>query len=207
MLRAYQTLDTNEVEPDVNITQDKGWAFGTLAPDQMNVYTISVSARCRLIATLTWQRRISGVTAIRMLLTGRMYAYLADLDMIVYAPNGPNAIFSEEIFHLDPNDNLEKCDILLTAPGDYTVVIDNNSTNSETANYGFAFELHPIMAGDINEVDYIVDMNDLVMLMQDWLADDSEFDCILAPNGIIDFADFAKLADNWLQIDPFYYQF
>ncbi|MGA2172592.1 MAG: S8 family serine peptidase [Sedimentisphaerales bacterium] len=200
VLRAYQLLDTNEIDPDVNITQDRGWAFGTLEPNQMNVYKISVSARCRLIATLTWQRRVEwGSDA--------LYAYLADLDMTVYSPNEPNAIFSEKIFHLDPNDNLQKCDILLTSPGDYTVVIDNNSTDGETADYGFAFELHPIMTGDINKVDYIVDMNDLVTLIQDWLAEDSEFDCILAPNGIIDFADFAKLAENWLQIDPFYYQF
>jgi hypothetical protein len=200
VLRAYQLLDTNEIAPDVNVTQNRGWAFGTLEPNQMNVYKISVSLRCRLIATTAWQRRVE-------LDNGELIAYLADLNMTVYPPDEPNAIFGGNTFGLSPKDNLQKCDLLIQTPGDYTIVIANDSNNGETADYGFAFELHPIMTGDINEVDYIVDMNDLVTLMQDWLAEDSEFDWILAPNSIIDFADFAKLAENWLQIDPFYCQY
>ncbi len=63
------------------------------------------------------------------------------------------------------------------------------------------------MAGDINAVDYVVDMNDLTAPMQDWLSEKSEFSGLLLPDGIIDFADFAILADCWLQIDPMYHQF
>jgi hypothetical protein len=198
VLRAYQTLNTNEVEPGVNITQDKGWAFGRLVQGTMNTYTISVATRCRLIATLTWQRRVTSSG-------GTLHPFLADLDMIVYSPYEPNPIFSENLFGLNSNNNLEKCDLLVTEPGDYTIVIDNDSTNGETANYGLAFELHPIMTGDLNDVDYIVDMQDLDVLVEDWLAEDSPLDELLSPNGIIDFADFAKLADYWLQTDPVYY--
>ncbi|MFH1370056.1 MAG: S8 family serine peptidase [Planctomycetota bacterium] len=207
-LRAYQTLNTNEVEPDVNITQNKGWAFGQLTQGATNTYTISIAMPCRLIATLTWQRKIEWVDKWprnQILEPDELHTYLADLDMIVYSPYEPNAIFSQTLFNLDPNDNLEKCDLLVTEPGDYTIVIDNDSTNGETADYGLAFELHPIMTGDLPQVDYIVDYNDLSTLAEQWLLEGVEIDWLLSPNGIIDFADLAKLADHWLQTDPMYY--
>ena len=197
-LRAYQTLNTNEIEPDVNITQDKGWAFGRLSQGQTNTYTISIETQCRLIATLTWQRRVTKSGSI-------LNAYLADLDMIVYSPYEPNPIFSENLFGLSSNNNLEKCDLLVIEPGDYTIVIENDSTTTETANYGLAFELHPIMTGDLNDADYIVDMQDLDLLVEDWLTEDSPLDNLLSPNGIIDFADFGILSQLWLQTDPMYY--
>jgi hypothetical protein len=52
-----------------------------------------------------------------------------------------------------------------------------------------------------------VDYNDLSTLTADWLSDVSPLDLLLSPNGMIDFADFAILAQDWLQIDPFYYQY
>jgi hypothetical protein len=196
-LRAYQTLDTNEVEPGTIITQDRGWGYGKIAKGQSNTYTIHIAQRCRLIATTTWQRRVDS----------NLTAYLANLDMTVYSPYEPNAIFSKAQFGYDESDNLIKCDLLILTPGNYTIKISNNSTTSETANYGFAFELHPIMAGDLPQVDYIVDYNDLLTLTADWLSDTSPLDSLLSPNGVIDFADFAILAQAWLQIDPFYYQY
>lgn len=197
-LRAYQLLDTNEIEPNTIITQDKGWGYGKISKGQSNTYTIHISQRCRLIATTTWQRRITWPS-----LTG----YLANLDMIVYPPNDSNVIFNKNLFGYDANDNLIKCDLLILTAGDYTVKIVNNPTTNETANYGFAFELHPIMAGDLPPIDYVVDYNDLSALTADWLSDDSPLDALLAPNGIIDFADFAIFAQDWLQIDPLYYQY
>jgi hypothetical protein len=197
-LRAYQLLDTNEVEPGTTITQDRGWGYGRIAKNQSNTYTIHVAQRCRLIATTTWRRRITWPA-----LTG----YLANLDMVVYEPNNSNAIFNKNLFGYGTTDNLIKCDLLILTPSDYTIRIANNSTTNETANYGFAFELHPIMAGDLPQVDYIVDYNDLSTLTADWLSDNSPLDLLLSPNGMIDFADFAILAQDWLQIDPFYYQY
>jgi hypothetical protein len=209
VLRAYQTLDTNEIEPDAYIVQNKGWGFGRLSQGQTDVYTTSVATRCRLIATLTWQRRIQWTDRPPkgVLEPDELTPYLADLDMIVYSPYEPNAIFNEALFGLNPNNNLEKCDLLVIEPGNYTIVIDNNSTNGETANYGFAFELHPVPLGDLPPYDYAVDYSDLSTLTADWLAEDSELDSLLSPDGVIDFADFAKLADVWLQTDPFYYQY
>ena len=200
VLRAYQTLDTNEVEPDVNIVQDRGWGYGRLEQEQTNVYKISVSARCRLIATIDWQRRVAWIG-------NTLIGYLADLDMTVRGPNEPNLLFSEDLFGLDPNNNLVKCDLLILSPGDYTIDIANDSTNGETADYGFAFELHPIMPGDLPQADYIVNFLDFSSLAQDWLAEDSPLDLLLEPNGVIDFGDLSVLAQDWLQIDPCYYQY
>jgi hypothetical protein len=196
-LRAYQLLDTNEVEPGTTITQDRGWGFGRIGQGATNVYTIHIAQRCRLIATTTWLRRIDNM----------MYAHLANIDMNVCASGDSNAIFNKTMFGYNTSDNLIKCDLPILTPGDYTITIANNSTSNETANYGFAFELHPIMAGDLPPIDYVVDYNDLSTLTADWLSDDSPLDSLLAPNGVIDFADFAILAQDWLQIDPLYYQY
>jgi hypothetical protein len=196
-LRAYLLLDTNEVEPGTTTTQDRGWGLGRISRNQSNSYTINISQRCRLIATTTWQRRV----------TSSLTAALANLDMSVYAPGNSNAIFNKTMFGYDASDNLIKCDLLILTPGDYAITIANKSTSNETANYGFAFELHPIMAGDLPPIDYSVNYNDLTTLAADWLSNNSPLDSLLAPNGIIDFADFAILAQDWLQIDPFYYQY
>ena len=200
ILRAYQTLNTNEVEPDVNIVQDRGWGYGRLTPGQTDVYTITVSQRCRLITTIDWQRRVEKIS-------GQYYAYLADINMTVHTPSGPDPIFSKGAFGFNPNDNLVKCDLLILSSGDYTIDIADDSTNGETADYGFAFELHPIMPGDLPQADYIVNFLDFSSLAQDWLTEDSPLDSLLAPNGVIDFGDLEKLAEDWLQIDPFYYQY
>jgi len=197
-LRAYQLLDTSEVEPGTTITQDKGWGLGQIEQNITNIYTINIPQRARLIATTTWHRRIDWDT-----LTG----YLANLDMNVVSPYEPNAIFSKAQFGYDESDNLIKCDLPILTPGDYTIVISNNSTASETANYGFAFELHPIMTGDLPPVDYIVGYTDLAALAESWLVEGADIDSLLSPNGAIDFADFAILAQDWLQIDPLYYQY
>jgi hypothetical protein len=196
-LRAYQTLNTNEVEPGTTTTQNRGWGYGKITKGQSNTYTIHISQRCRLIATTTWQRRVDN----------NLTVYLANLDMMVYSPYEPNAIFSKTMFGYNTNDNLIKCDLPILTPGDYTIEIANNSTTSETADYGLAFELHPIMAGDLPPIDYVVDYNDLSTLTADWLSNDSPLDSLLVPNGVIDFADFAILTQDWLQIDPFYYQY
>lgn len=196
-LRAYQLLDTNEVEPGTTITQNMGWGYGKITKGQSNTYTIHITQRCRLIATTTWLRRVSS----------NLTAYLANIDMDVYAPGDSNAIFNKTMFGYNTSDNLIKCDLLILTAGDYTIKIVNNPTTNETANYGFAFELHPIMAGDLPPIDYVVDYNDLAALTADWLSNDSPLDALLAPNGIIDFADFAIFAQDWLQIDSLYYQY
>jgi 8-oxo-dGTP pyrophosphatase MutT (NUDIX family) len=134
-----------------------------------------------------------------------LHPYLADLDMLVYGPNDSNAIFSEELNGLSSRDNLEKCDILLTAAGDYNVVIVNDSNNGESADYGFAFELHPLLTGDF-QPDYVVDYTDVEVLALEWLGDADYVDAELYPDGIINFLDLAVFGERWLQTDPAYYQ-
>jgi hypothetical protein len=210
VLRAYQLLDTNEVEPGATITQDKGWGYGKITKGQSNIYTIHIAQRCRLIATTTWPRRIEWTDKWPkngIIDSDELTGYLANMDMNVVSPYEPNTIFSKAQFGYDASDNLIKCDLPILTPGDYTIVISNNSTAGETANYGFAFELHPIMTGDLPPIDYVVDYNDLSDLTADWLSDVSPLDLLLSPNGVIDFADFAILAQDWLQIDPFYYHY
>jgi hypothetical protein len=196
-LRAYQILDTNEVEPGTTSTQDRGWGYGyQLVKNQSNTYTIHISQRCRLIATTTWPRRITWPS---------LTANLANLDMVVSRLNDSNVIFNRTLFGYDTSDNLIKCDLPILTPGDYTIKIVNNSTTSETANYGFAFELHPIMLGDLPAVDYVVDFKDFSVLAADWHSNNSPLDAMLSPDGIINLLDLAVLADDWLQTDPMYY--
>jgi len=213
-LRAYELLDSNEVVPDVNIDQQRGWGFGTVGPGQQRTYKIKIAKQCRLIATLVWNRRVEWIDEKRgvpprtneIIEPGELHPYLANLDMIVYSPDEADPIFNEQLFGLNPDDNLEKCDLLISAPGEYDVVIANSSGNDETADYGFAFELHPLLVGDFTPLDYAVDYTDLRALALQWLGDDQDSELTLVPDGIVNFLDFAVFADNWLQIDAAYYQ-
>jgi hypothetical protein len=195
-LRAYQLLDSNRVFTGVNITDEKGWAFSAIDPCQQHIYTIYVPKRYRLVTTLTWDRRVEWTDA--------LYPYLADLDLRIYEPNDANAIFSKQANGFDPNDNLIKCDILLTRSGQYTLRVVNDP-NSETAHYGLAFELLPPIPGDF-DLDYIVDYNDLRQISENWLQLAPGSDVDLFKDNFIDFRDFALFAENWLITDPAYHQ-
>jgi hypothetical protein len=215
VLRAYEVLDTNEVEPETTITQNRGWGLGRIGQGTTDIYAIHIPVRCRLIAATTWLRRIQWVDKKTgfpprgdgVVQPDELTGYLANLDMAVYSPFDSNPIFNRAMFSYDSNDNLIKCDLLILTPGDYTIEISNNSTTSETANYGFAFELHPIMPSDLPPVDYIISYSDLFTFAQNWLVEGTYIDTLLSSNGIIDFSDFAILAQDWLQIDPLYYQY
>jgi hypothetical protein len=168
-LRAYQIIDSNRIIAEVNTTDEKGWAFDTISPIQQQTYTIYVPRRYRLTATLTWDRRV--------IWTSSLHPYLADLDLEIYEPNNTNPIFSKQLAGFDPDDNLVKCDLPLTAAGQYTLKVVNNSTG-ETACYGLAFELLPPLPGDF-DLNYIVDYDDLVEITDNWLLPVSDFDADL----------------------------
>ncbi len=204
-LRAYELLDSNQVFTDVNITEEKGWAFGTIGPLQEHTYTIQAPRHYRLTATLTWDRRVEWIdeSTNGRIDTGELHPYLADLDLKIYEPNDANAIFSKLAFGYDPDDNTIKADLLLTSSGQYTLEVVNNSTG-ETADYGLAFELLPPLPADF-DLDYIVDYNDLVELTENWLQTGSGFDADLFQDDFIDFRDFAIFAENWLTTNPAYH--
>jgi len=211
-LRAYELLDSNQVFADVSITEEKGWAFSAIDALQEHTYTIQAPKHYRLVATLTWDRRVEWIdekTGIpprknNKIDSGELHPYLADLDLRIYGPNDANVIFSKQESGYDPSDNLIKCDILLTCSGRYTLKVVNNSTD-ETADYGFAFELLPPLPADF-DLNYIVDYNDLAEIAEDWLQAGSGFDTDLFQDSFIDFRDFALFTENWLIADPAYYQ-
>jgi hypothetical protein len=205
-LRAYELLDSNQVFIDVNITEEKGWAFSTIGPLQQHSYTIQAPKHYRLVATLTWDRRVEWVD--RRPYNGRinegeLHPYFADLDLRIYGPNDANAIFNKQLGGYDPDDNLIKADFLLTASGQYTLEVVNNSTD-KTADYGFVFELLPPLLADFN-LDYIVNYNDFAEMAAIWLQPVSSSDVDLFGDGFIDFRDFALFAENWLTTNPAYY--
>jgi hypothetical protein len=206
-LRAYQLLDSNRAFTDVNITEEKGWTFSAIDPCQQHTYTIYAPKHYRLLATLTWDRTVEWVDKRPyngQIDEGELHPYLADLDLRIYEPNNTNVIFSKQAFGFDPNDNLIKCDILLTRSGQYTLRVVNNSTD-ETAHYGFAYELLPPLPADF-DLDYIVDYNDLRQIAENWLQAAFGFDADLFQDNFIDFRDFALFAENWLITDPAYHQ-
>jgi hypothetical protein len=205
-LRAYELLDSNEISTDVNITEEKGWAFSTIAALQEHTYTIQATRHYRLVASLTWDRRVEWIDKwpYGRIDKGELHPYLAGLDLKIYGPNDANSIFSKQAYGYDPNDNLIKCDILLPRSGRYTLKVVNNS-DDENADYGFAFELLPPLAADF-DLDYIVDYNDLAEISENWLQAGPDLDADLFQDNFIDFRDFARLAENWLITNPAYYQ-
>jgi hypothetical protein len=208
-LRAYQLLNSNEISTGVNVTQGKGWAFNAVSHGQQRTYTIYAPNRYRFIATLLWNRRVEWIDeahigTIGKIDEGELHPYLANLDLRIYEPNNTNAIFSRQAFGFDPDDNLIKCDILLTRSGQYSLKVVNNST-SENANYGLAFELLPPLPADF-DLDYIVDYYDLIEIADNWLLPGDDSDADIYPDGFIDFRDFALFAQSWLVTDPAYYQ-
>ena len=218
-LRAYRQLTAGPVTTNVDITQLKGWAFGNLSPQQEHTFTLCAPKNHRLAATLTWNRRIEWIDESQgrpprkngKIDDGELHPYLADLDLKIYEPDNvyePNAIFSEMAFGLNPNDNLEKCDILLdSTAGNYTIKIVNDSYNNEAADYGFAFELLPPLPGDFEPIDYIVDYSDLAELAEEWLLDGLDLKTnLIADDDHIDLKDFAVFSRYWLEKDPAYHQ-
>jgi hypothetical protein len=205
-LRAYTLLDSNRVFSDVTITEEKGWAFSAIIPSQQHTYIIQAPKRHRLVATLAWDRRVEWTDKPPkngIIDPGELNPYLADLDLRIYEPNAVNPIFSKQAFGFDPNDNLIRCDILLTSSGRYTIKVVNNSTG-ETVRYGLAFELLPPLPCDF-DLDYIVDYSDLRLITESWLQSAPGSDADLFQDSFIDFRDFALFAENWLTSDPAYH--
>lgn len=190
-LRAYQLLNTPQVSKGTTISQPKGWSYATVNnPHQQDDYFIVSLKNHRLVLTVTWNRKINS-------------DYSEDiprfnLDLTVKHSDG-TVLFSET----DPNDNLEKVDLLLPYADTYTVNLTNPGIN-KVRSYGLAFELIEPVQADLN-LDYGVDEDDFTQLKNNWLQDDPETDAELFEDRTIDFRDFAVLAENWRNSNPAYY--
>ncbi|HPS56298.1 MAG TPA: hypothetical protein PLP05_11935, partial [Sedimentisphaerales bacterium] len=204
-LRSYELIKSPKILPNQTTTNMKGWSYKCLSPGQSNTYKVYIHANCRLVATLAWNRRVEWVDYNNndILNSGELSGYLANLDLEIYEPSNTTSVFSENVNGLNPDDNVEKCDILVKKSGVYTIIIKNKSANGESASYGLAFEVLEPVKGDLEPIDYVVDIQDLQRMSQSWLVKDSDID--LAENGMIDFTDFSVLMNCWLNSDPKYY--
>lgn len=204
-LRGYELIKSPRMIAGQTTANRKGWGYGNLSPGQQNTYKVNIPKNCRIVATLVWNRRVQWNDRDRNKIIGNreLAGYLANLDLEVYEPTNSVAIFSESINGLNVKDNVEKCDILATKSGVYTIKVKNKSTNGESACYGLAFEVLEPLKGDLGDVDYVVDVHDLERMLESWLIVDSEVN--LAGGLRVDFADFAELMDRWLNYDPKYY--
>lgn len=206
--RAYDILSN----PGITITQSKGWAYDSIAPDQENSYLIKGFKNERLVVTLTWNRRVvwndqsdpedPGYDIIEY---DELEAFLADLDLEIYYQDDYNNPITPKFSDID---NLEKFDLLLTKTGDYRIKVVN-PFDSESANYALAFELLPPLEADFN-IDYAVNDLDLIKLTQYWLNTGCEYPvpCYLYDlydNDTIDLSDFSVFSQAWMDFDPRYY--
>lgn len=198
-LRAYELLDANQVTTDVNITQQKGWAYKTMvSKTERHSYFILGEKKHRLVLTVTWNRRInkSGSTYTEE----RVPKF--NIDLTITDPNG-RTLFSET----DTLNNLEKVDLILPSDGIYEISLENTNTKKDRS-YALAFELLAPIRGDFGEVDYIVDYLDLAVLEGEWLtvAPDLEADLFVDDANMVNMKDFAEFGNHWLEVDAAYYQ-
>jgi hypothetical protein len=207
--RAYDILSSPQIAPSSSTGNSKGWAFDSVASGQQDSYTIQGIKNERLAVTLTWNRRVVWTDEKTgwprryndIIDEGELTPYLANLDLEIRDPDG--ILISPTASGID---NLEKFDLLLTKTGDYEIRVIYQ-IGSESADYALAFEVLPPLVADFN-VDYVVDIDDLLEFVPYWLNMDCTGDCFpydLSSNGTIDLSDFSIFAQQWLDYDNRYY--
>lgn len=195
-LRAYELLDSNQVFTDVNITEEKGWAYATMTSEEEDSYLIYGEKNERLVLTVTWNRLITesppGVY-------NEEGAPKFGLELTIKDPNGQTII-------TEPNkpNNLQKVDLLLAGDGVYEVVLENTTTKSRS--YALAFEVLVPIPGDFEPIDYIVNNNDIATFTQQWRLEGENLEADLFNDGVINWLDFAEFVSHWLETDTRYYQ-
>ena len=208
-LAAYNLLNAPRLAPGAITADAKGWAFENLPGQSLHTYTITALRRDRLVVTLAWDRRMiwtdqkTGVPPRfnGLIDDGELSAQLADLDLEIYEPGNPTPLFTG----LATNDNLEQVDLSLTVTGDYAVIVTNNSS-SESPDYALAFQSLAPLPGDV-DLNYTVDMDDLLAFVAYWLANGPDLDADFQPDGQVDGIDFTDMVANWLLIDPRYFPY
>jgi len=199
-LRAYQTLYADRISRDTTVAADAGWAYDTMANSATHSYIITGGKNERLVLTVTWNR---AVTRTRKH-PSWPWEYKDEepnkfnIDVTIKDPCN-TVVYSEN----DANNNLIKVDMPLELTGEYEITLTN--TTSKTRGYAMAFERLAPLTGDFN-IDYIVDELDLRQMAFDWLTAGPDTDIVPdEPDGIVNWLDFVQFADNWLKIEPKYY--
>lgn len=191
-LRAYQTLSAGRIIRNTTVTVPAGWAYDTMNNGATHTYFVMGKKNERLILTVTWNWQVtrhgsdySGETSPKF-------------NIDVNVTNSASQVLFSEANSLN---NLEKVDILLPADDVYQISLTNTSS-TKSRDYALAFELLSPLTGDF-DIDYIVDELDLRRMAFDWLTTEPDTDIIA--DGMVNWLDFAEFADNWLKIEPKYY--
>ncbi len=206
--RALQLLQSDRISPGQSTNAPSRWAYAVLGSGFSHSYWVQGYMNERLVATLTWNRRVEwndlrgpGRDIIE---PGELIGHLADLDLEIYDSVG-------QALMPDPStkDNLEKVDIRLPKSDTYEIRVVNRSTGESPA-YALAFEVLAPLVGDVH-VDYVVDLLDAADVAQYWLDTNCDtpgqacYAYNISPSTTIDLSDFALLAANWLNYDERYY--
>ena len=191
-LRAYELLAAGKVVKNTTVSQDKGWAYATMtSKTQVDRYHIQGQKNDRLVLTITWNRQVKK--------TGSVYSDESPpkfrLNLTIKDSNG--LILRSES---DSLNNLKKIEMMLPRDDTYEIVVTNPNTKNNRS-YGLAFELIPPLVADFN-LDYVVDINDLSVLAEDWLQSNTRADA--TGEGDVDFRDFAVFAANHGSFNPLY---
>ncbi len=193
-LKAMQTLSAPQLVPGAVSNELSGWAFETLKNYKTDNYYITLDKNERLVITACWNRDIqkSGSSFYDE------YAPKFNIDMTIKDPSG-QAIYSES----DTVNNLVKTEILADSTGTYQITLKNTTYKSRS--YGFAFEIVEPIPGDLEPINYILDIEDFSAFAANWLnpAADERFD--LAGDEQVNWPDFAVIAKHWLTYNPEYY--
>ena len=195
-MRAYQTLSSPRLREGSSTTDLMGWGFEHISENNSHTFTVFADANDRLAVTLTWNRFVKKI--------GQNYVpedSCINLDLEVC-----DAFTDQPVFiQIDPNNNLEKCDIVIPQTGYYDIKIINRDSN-KSRSYGMAFEVIEPIVGDFN-LDYSVDYNDLDSMLIKWLDDATGLDIDMFTDGTINLRDISILAENWLNYDKSYYEY
>ena len=129
-LRAYKMLTAKPLVRNMPVQQDRGWAYGVMKEKQTHEYMIQGKKGQRLVATVTWHRKLEKVGKKYFEEPNRFY-----LDLKVLSPSGKMLAFETA-----GRNNLIKTDQVLKEDGQYTIVLKNPSP-AKNRDYGMSFEL------------------------------------------------------------------
>jgi hypothetical protein len=200
-LSACQMLSSPRLTPGSFTSSCAGWAYDTIAViNNKNLllgdsYNVHLSAKQRLLVTLTWNRKITKLSSLSY-----RPEPLANLKLTITNQSGTVTYFNEQ----DNKNNLRRCDVIVPEDGYYTITV--SSPEVTQASYGLAFRIVPQLPCDF-DIDYFVNARDLDIMIENWLVTgiQSPGD-LVTPFGKIDFADFGAFAPYWLTYNKAYHQ-
>lgn len=128
--KAYKVLTAGPIVLNTLVNKNCGWAYGIMDSNETHTYLIQAQKGQRLMATVTWHRKLKKAGNQYMEEPNRFY-----VNLKVQTPAGKMLGFETP-----GANNLIKTDYLLKEDGQYTIVL-SNPTPAKDRDYGLAFEL------------------------------------------------------------------